>query len=129
MNFDISLVNLMSGSNYSHRIQVRNNYSNNYSEYSSISGSNYTLIPNNNLIDSTLDLSIKPICYKHISNNYLPVDTSSSLYFNIANNQHNLLFNNSSSQQFQITQTELLLFLEYLKILIPHHILLEKFFM
>jgi hypothetical protein len=103
MNFDISLVNLMSGSNYSHRIQVRNNYSNNYSEYSSISGSNYTLIPNNNLIDSTLDLSIKPICYKHISNNYLPVDTSSSLYFNIANNQHNLLFNNSSSQQFQIT--------------------------
>jgi len=103
MNFDISLANLMSGSNYSHRIQVRNNYSNNYSDYSSISGSNYTLIPNNNFIGSTLDMSIKPECYKHISNNYISLDTSSSLYFNIANNQHNLLFNNSSSQQFQIT--------------------------
>ena len=101
MSFNIILTNLMSGSNYYHKIQVKNIYTNIYSSYSDISSTNYTLIPNNNAIGSSLDMSIKSVCYKYISNNNL--NNANVLYININNSAHNLLFNNSSNQYFQIT--------------------------
>jgi len=101
MNFNIILANLMSGSNYLHKIKVKNIYSNNYSEYSDISVSKYTLLPSNNNIGTSLDMSIKAECYKRISNNDL--SNASVLYFNVVNSAHKLIFNNSSIQPFQIT--------------------------
>ena len=101
MSFNIILTNLMSGSNYYHKIQVQNIYSNNYSEYSDISVSKHTLIPSNNNIGTHLDMSINPICYKQVSNNDL--SNANILYFNVINSTHKLIFNNSSIQQFQIT--------------------------
>ena len=101
MNFNITLVNLMSGSNYYHKVQVRNVYSDIYSEYSIINSSIYTLIPTNNAIGTSLDMSIKLECYKYVTNNYL--NNANILYFNVNNTAHRLIFNNSSTQQFQIT--------------------------
>jgi hypothetical protein len=101
MSFNITLANLMSGSNYYHQIKVKNIYSNNYSDYSDISVSNYTLLPSNNGVGTYLDMSIKSECYKYISNNDL--SNANVLYFNVINNSHTLLFNNSSIQVFQIT--------------------------
>jgi hypothetical protein len=101
MSFNITLANLMSGSNYYHKIKVKNIYSNTYSEYSDISVSKYTLIPSNNNIGTSLDMSINPICYKRISNN--DISNGSVLYFNVVNSTHKLIFNNSSIQPFQIT--------------------------
>lgn len=101
MSFNIILTNLMSGSNYYHKIQVQNIYSNNYSEYSDISVSKYTLIPSNNNIGTHLDMSINPNCYKQVSNNDL--SNANILYFNVINSAHKVIFNNSSIQPFQIT--------------------------
>lgn len=101
MSFNILIPNLMSGSNFYHKIQVRNIYTNTFSDYSIISSSKYTLLPNNNAIGTTLDMSIKSECYKYISNNN--INNANILYFNINNSAHKLIFNNSSSQQFQIT--------------------------
>jgi hypothetical protein len=100
-NFNITLTNLMSGANYGHSIKVRNNFSNVYSDYSTISGSKYTLLPNDNNIGTFINMSIKAQCYKHISTSIL--DNSSILYFNIANSSHSFLFDNSYTQVFQIT--------------------------
>ena len=101
MSFNIILTNLMSGSNYYHKIQVQNIYSNNYSEYSDISISKHTLIPSNNNIGTHLDMSINSNCYKQVSNNDL--SNANILYFNVTNSAHKLIFNNSSIQPFQIT--------------------------
>ena len=101
MSFNITLDNLMSGSNYYHRIKVQNIYTNNYSEYSDISVSKYTLVPNNNNIGTHLDMSINPICYKRVSNKDL--SNANILYFNVINSAHKLIFNTSSIQPFQIT--------------------------
>ena len=101
MSFNITLTNLMSGSNYYHKIKVQNIYTNNYSEYSDISVSKYTLIPGNNNIGTNLDMSINPNCYKRVSNNDL--SNANILYFNVTNSAHKLIFNNSSIQPFQIT--------------------------
>ena len=100
-NFTININNLLSGSNYNHLVKVRNNFSNIYSEYSDISNSKYTLIPGNNNIGTTIDMSIKSQCYKYISNPIL--NNQNVLYFNINNITHEFMFNNSNSQQFQIT--------------------------
>jgi len=100
-NFNITLTNLLSGASYYHRVKVINNFSNVYSEYSTISGSKYTLLPNDNNIGTFINMSIKAQCYKHISTSIL--DNSSILYFNIANSSHSFLFDNSYSQVFQIT--------------------------
>ena len=101
MSFNITLTNLMSGSNYYHKIKVQNIYTNNYSEYSDISVSKYTLIPGNNNIGTNLDMSINPNCYKRVSNNDL--SNANILYFNVINSAHKLIFNTSSIQPFQIT--------------------------
>ena len=101
MSFNIRLANLTSGSNYFHRIKVKNIYSNNYSEYSDISVSKYTLLPSNNGIGTNLDMSVNPICYKRISNNDL--SNANILYFNVVNSAHKLIFNNNLIQPFQIT--------------------------
>jgi hypothetical protein len=100
-NFYITLTNLMSGSNYSHSVKVRNNFLNVYSDYSTISISKYTLLPNDNNIGTSINMSIKAQCYKYISTSVL--DNSSILYFNIANSSHSFLFDNSYTQVFQIT--------------------------
>jgi hypothetical protein len=100
-NFYITLTNLMSGSNYNHKVKVRNNFSNVYSDYTTLSGSKYTLLPNDNAIGTSINMSIKAQCYKFISSSNL--DNSSILYFNIANTGHSFLFDNSSIQAFQIT--------------------------
>lgn len=100
-NFTININNLLSGSNYNHLVKVRNNFSNVYSEYSDISDSKYTLLPGNNNIGTTIDMSIKSSCYKFVTNPYL--NYQSVLYFNINNPSHDFIFNNSNSQQFQIT--------------------------
>ena len=100
-NFNVIITNLMSGANYNHRVKIKNNYSNIYSDYTTISGSIYTLIPNDNSISSTIDMSIKAECYKYVTSNSL--NNSNILYFNIDNNSHSFMFNNSSSQVFQIT--------------------------
>jgi hypothetical protein len=91
----------MSGASYYHRVKVRNNFSNVYSEYSTISGSKYTLLPNDNNIGTSINMLIKAQCYKHISTSIL--DNMSILYFNIANSSHSFLFDNSYTQVFQIT--------------------------
>jgi len=100
-NFIVNINNLLSGSNYNHIVKVRNNFSNIYSEYSDISNSKYTLIPGNNNIGTTIDMSIKSRCYKYISNPTL--NNQNVLYFNINNIDHEFMFNNSYNQQFQIT--------------------------
>ena len=100
-NFNITLTNLMSGANYNHRVKVRNNLSNIYSEYSIINTSKYTLLPSDNSINTFIDISINSQCYKYVSTSSL--DNSSILYFNIANTSHSFKFSDSSSQVFQIT--------------------------
>ena len=100
-NFDISITNLMSGANYNHSVKVKNNFSNVYSQYSTISGSKYTLLPNNNNIDTSINMSINRECYKNITTSIL--DNSSILYFNIDNSSHSFFFDNSYAQVFQIT--------------------------
>ena len=100
-NFNITLTNLMSGANYNHRVKVRNNLSNIYSDYSSINTSKYTLLPSDNVIGTFIDMSINSQCYKYVSTSSL--DNSSILYFNIANSSHSFKFSDSSSQVFQIT--------------------------
>ena len=100
-NFDITIGNLLSGSNYTHTIKVKNNFSSIFSAYSDISSSLYTLLPDNNNVGTTIDMSIKDECYKYVSNNYL--DNSYVLYFNINNLEHAFKFNTSTSQEFQIT--------------------------
>ena len=100
-NFDITLTNLMSGANYNHRVKVRNNFSNIYSDYSIINSSKYTLLPSDDVINTFIDISINSQCYKYVSTSIL--DNSSILYFNIANSSHSFKFSDSSSQVFQIT--------------------------
>lgn len=100
-NFNITLTNLMSGANYNHRVKVRNNLSNIYSDYSIINTSKYTLLPSDNVIGTFIDISINSECYKYVSTSSL--DNSSILYFNIANSSHSFKFSDSSSQVFQIT--------------------------
>ena len=100
-NFNITLTNLMSGANYNHSVKVRNNLSNIYSDYSIINTSKYTLLPNDNVIGTFIDISINSQCYKYVSTSSL--DNSSILYFNIANSSHSFKFSDSSSQVFQIT--------------------------
>ena len=100
-NFNITLTNLMSGANYNHRVKVRNNLSNIYSDYSIINTSKYTLLPSDNVIGTFIDMSINSQCYKYVSTSSL--DNSSILYFNIANSSHSFKFSDSSSQVFQIT--------------------------
>ena len=100
-NFNITLTNLMSGANYNHRVKVRNNFSNIYSDYSIINTTKYTLLPSDNSINTFIDISINSECYKYVSTSIL--DNSSILYFNIANSSHSFKFSDSSSQVFQIT--------------------------
>ena len=100
-NFNIIITNLMSGAKYDHRIKVRNNFSNIYSDYSTISSSKYTILPTDNTIGTTINMNIKEECYKYVSTNIL--NNSHILYFNIANASHSFMFSNSSSQVFQIT--------------------------
>ena len=100
-NFNITLTNLMSGANYNHRVKVRNNFSNIYSDYSIINTTKYTLLPSDNSINTFIDISINSECYKYVSTSIL--DNSSILYFNIANTSHSFKFSDSSSQVFQIT--------------------------
>jgi len=100
-NFNITITNLMSGAKYEHRAKVINNFSNVYSNYSTISGSKYTLLPNDNNIGTSINISIDQQCYKYVSSTNL--DNSNILYFNVANAAHSFRFSNSSSQVFQIT--------------------------
>ena len=100
-NFNIIITNLMSGAKYEHRVKVRNNFSNIYSDYSTISSSKYTLLPDNNNIETSINISIDAQCYKYVSTSNL--NNSNVLYFNIANAAHSFRFSNSSSQVFQIT--------------------------
>ena len=100
-NFNITITNLMSGANYQHRAKVRNNFSDVYSDYSTLNSSKYTLLPSNNSIGTFIDMSINAQCYKYVSTSIL--DNSNILYFNIANASHSFRFSNSSSQVFQIT--------------------------
>lgn len=101
-NFNITLTNLLSGASYNHRVKVRNNFSNNYSDYSTLSGSKYTLLPNDNNIGTFINMTINAQCYKFVSTSIL--NNSSILYFNIANVGHSFRFTNSSIQVFQITR-------------------------
>jgi hypothetical protein len=100
-NFNITLTNLLSGASYNHRVKVRNNFSNSFSNYSTLNGSKYTLLPNNANIGTFIDMTIKTGCYRLVSTNIL--NNSNILYFNIANVGHSFRFNNSSIQEFQIT--------------------------
>jgi hypothetical protein len=100
-NFNIILTNLMSGTSYYHRIKVRNNFSSVFSDYSTISSSKYTLLPNDNSIGTFINMSIDSQCYKYVSTSNL--NNSNILYFNIANASHSFKFSNSSIQEFQIT--------------------------
>ena len=100
-NFNIIITNLMSGAKYEHRVKVRNNFSNIYSDYSTISSSKYTLLPNDNTIGTSINISIDAQCYKYVTTSTL--NNSNVLYFNIANVAHSFRFSNSSSQVFQIT--------------------------
>jgi hypothetical protein len=100
-NFNIIITNLMSGAKYEHRVKVRNNFSNIYSDYSTISSSKYTLLPNDNTIGTSINISIDAQCYKYVTTSTL--NNSNVLYFNIANIAHSFRFSNSSSQVFQIT--------------------------
>jgi len=100
-NFNITLTNLLSGTSYNHRVKVRNNFSNSFSDYSTINGSKYTLLPNDANIGTFIDMTVKAECYRLVSTNIL--DNSNILYFNIANVAHSFRFNNSSIQEFQIT--------------------------
>ena len=100
-NFDINIANLLSGTNYYHNVKVKNNFSSIFSEYSDLSSSKYTLLPNNNNVGTAIDMSIKDECYKYVSNSYL--DNSYVLYFNINNLEHAFKFNTRTSQEFQIT--------------------------
>jgi hypothetical protein len=100
-NFDVIITNLMSGAKYDHRVKVRNNFSNVYSDYSTISSSKYTLLPNDNNIGTVINMSIHAQCYKYVTTSNL--NNSNVLYFNIANVAHSFRFSNSSSQVFQIS--------------------------
>lgn len=100
-NFNIIISNVMSGANYEHRAKVRNNFSNVYSDYSTISSSKYTLLPNDNNIGTSINMSIYTQCYKYVTTSNL--NNSNVLYFNIANSSHSFRFSNSSSQVFQIS--------------------------
>ena len=100
-NFNIIISNVMSGANYEHRAKVRNNFSNVYSDYSTISSSKYTLLPNDNNIGTSINMSIDTQCYKYVTTSNL--NNSNVLYFNIANSSHSFRFSNSSSQVFQIS--------------------------
>jgi len=102
--FVITITNLMSGAQYNHSVKVKNIFSNIYSQYSTISGSKYTLLPSNNNIGTSIDISINTQCYKNISTSNL--DNLSILYFNIANTSDSFMFDNSYSQAFQITHPE-----------------------
>jgi hypothetical protein len=101
-NFTITLTNLLSGASYYHRVKVHNNFLNTYSDYSTISDSKYTLLPNDNNIGTSINITIAAQCYKYVSNSS-NLSNSSILYFNIANTSHSFRFTNSSIQQFQIT--------------------------
>ena len=100
-NFDVIITNLMSGAKYDHRVKVRNNFSNVYSDYSTISSSKYTLLPNDNNIGTVINMSIHAQCYKYVTTSNF--NNSNVLYFNIANVGHSFRFSNSSSQVFQIS--------------------------
>jgi hypothetical protein len=100
-NFNITLTNLLSGASYNHRVKVRNNFSNSFSDYSTLNGSKYTLLPNDANIGTFIDMTIKAQCYRLVSTNIL--NNSNILYFNISNVGHSFRFNNSSIQEFQIT--------------------------
>jgi len=101
-NFTITLTNLLSGASYYHRVKVQNNFLNTYSDYSTLSDSKYSLLPNNNNIETSIDITIAEQCYRRVSNSS-ELSNSRTLYFNIANTSHSFRFTNSSIQQFQIT--------------------------
>lgn len=101
-NFTITLTNLLSGASYYHRVKVQNNFFNTYSDYSTLSDSKYSLLPNNNNIETSIDITIAEQCYQRVSNSS-ELSNSRTLYFNIANTSHSFRFTNSSIQQFQIT--------------------------
>jgi len=103
--FSDNITDLFSGSNYNLQARVKNNLTNDlsFSEYSTISLSNYTLLPSsgqNTNIDFSIDNNIK----SYITNRVF--DTNQIIYINLSDSNNSLQFQNTTLQNFEITNPD-----------------------
>ena len=99
--FSDNITDLFSGSNYNYQARVRNNLNDlSFSEYSTISLSNYTLLPSsgqNTNIDFSVDNTIK----RYITNS--DFDDNEVIYINLSDSNNKIEFENYNLQKFEVT--------------------------
>ena len=113
-SFNVILTNLKSGTNYNHRVKVKNDLNDlSFSLYSNNNNSNFTRLPNSNNINSSLNLSLNSSSYTNVTNNIITNDSnnlnnSQIIYLNLYNsiinpNNNAIIFNESNFQTIEIS--------------------------
>ena len=105
-NFTNTLINLLSGSKYNIKSQVKNNLNqNSYSEFSDLSLSNYTSLPDSNSISTTINTNISTSNYKNITSSFNTsnLNNNSVIYINLGGSNNSLSYSLNSAQTFEIT--------------------------
>lgn len=101
-NFSGLLENLMPGSKYNFQARVQNNLNDNsFSDYSDISQTNYTLLPNSNGFNTTINVNIDG--NKEYITNKSSLNNNEVIYINVADSTHNLIYENIGLQYIEIT--------------------------
>lgn len=100
-DFSITLNNLMPGSNYNFEARVQNNLNDNsFSNYSDLSLTNYTLLPDSSGIGTTINTNINGnISYV---TNSTTLSNAEIIYINLSDSSHKLMYENSN-QNIEIT--------------------------
>ena len=104
-NFSGLLENLMPGSIYNFQARVQNNLNDNsFSDYTDINLTNFTLLPDSNGYNTTINVNIAGN-KEYITNNS-SLNNNEIIYINIADNTHSLNYENIGLQYIEITNPD-----------------------
>ena len=90
ISFNIIMYNLISGTKYNYKTKIKNDLSDLYSQETSMKTSNYTMIPDSNYIDISLNLNISNnktfiSQLNDLDNSF--IDNKDIIYINLSDNQ------------------------------------------
>ena len=105
-NFGSTIISLFSGAKYDIEVQVQNDLNSTaYSVFSDISRSDYTLLPDSDGKGTTINTNItgnkENITTSSTTTN---LNNSNQIYINLAENNDDITYNNSSTQTIEITK-------------------------
>lgn len=100
VQFSDSIIDLFPGSNYNYQARVKNNLNDlSFSEYGTISLSNYTDLPNNS--GTNINFLVHDSIKRHITNS--DFDNNEVIYINLSDSNNKIQFQNTDLQNFEVT--------------------------